>query len=85
VVMREEDEELDILALVDAVNRSTEIPQALPVQDTEQWVDAETAGIPQRVVPPQPWTPREPNKQPVSAGGVNRQESISVVSVNINV
>ncbi len=85
VVMREEDEELDILALVDAVNRSTEMPQALPVQETEQWVDAETAGIPQRIVPPQPWTPREPNKQPVPAGGATQQESISVVSVNINV
>ncbi len=85
VVMREEDEELDILALVDAVNRSTEIPQALSTQETEQWVDAETAGIPQRVVPPQPWTPREPNKQPVPAGGANQQERISIVSVNSNV
>ncbi|HEV2659116.1 MAG TPA: 4Fe-4S dicluster domain-containing protein [Ktedonobacteraceae bacterium] len=85
VVMREEDEELDILALVDAVDRSTEIPRALPVQDAEQWVDAETAGIPQRVVPPQPWTPREPNKQPVPTGDANQQERISVVSVNINV
>jgi Fe-S-cluster-containing dehydrogenase component len=85
VVMREEDEELDILALVDAVDRSTEIPRALSVQDAEQWVDAETAGIPQRVVPPQPWTPREPNKQPVPAGETNQQERISVVSVNSNV
>jgi Fe-S-cluster-containing dehydrogenase component len=82
VVMRQEDEELDILALVDAINRSTELPQSLPAQETEQWVDAETAGIPQRLVPPQPWTPREPSKQPVPARGT--QETIPVVSINSN-
>jgi hypothetical protein len=33
-------------------------------------------------VPPQPWTPREPSKQPVPAGEM--QETIPVVSINKN-
>jgi len=69
VVMTQDDEELDLMALVDAVNfgKSSEIPQSLSTYDTEQWVDAEAAGIPQRMVPPQPWTPRDPAKQPEPA------------------
>jgi len=84
VVMKKDDEELDILALVDAVDRPAKIPQALPTQETEQWVDADTAGIPQRTAPPQPWMPREPAREPVPAQGARAPELIPIVHSNAN-
>lgn len=62
VVMREEDEELDLMALVEEASfgKLANIPEPTAQRNTEPWVDAETADIPQREAPPQPWTPREP-------------------------
>ena len=62
VVMRQEDEALDLLSLVTEANlgRSANVPEVTAGKNADPWVDAETAGIPQRVAPPQPWTPRQP-------------------------
>ena len=62
VVMRQEDEALDLLSLVTEANLSLSaiIPEASAGANVDPWVDAETAGIPQRTAPPQPWTPRQP-------------------------
>lgn len=62
VVMRQEDEALDLLSLVTEVTLGIpeNIPEATAGTNADQWVDAETAGIPQRAAPSQPWTPRQP-------------------------
>jgi Fe-S-cluster-containing dehydrogenase component len=62
VVMTEEDDALDLMALVEEaeLGRGMNIPEANANDDTDEWVDAEVAGIPQRAAPPQPWTPRTP-------------------------
>ena len=62
VVMRQEDEALDLLSLVTEANLSLSaiIPEASAGANVDPWVDAETAGIPQRAAPPNPWTPRQP-------------------------
>jgi Fe-S-cluster-containing dehydrogenase component len=62
VVMRQEDEALDLLSLVTEANLgiSANIPQVTAGVNVDPWVDAETAGIPQRAAPPHPWTPRQP-------------------------
>jgi Fe-S-cluster-containing dehydrogenase component len=70
VVMTEQDEALDLMALAEEVNlgKSTEVPEVTATHNADLWVDAETAGIPQREAPPQPWTPRtplEPETQPI--------------------
>ena len=62
VVMRQEDEALDLLSLVAEANlgKLANIPEATAGRNADPWVDAETAGIPQREAPSQPWTPRQP-------------------------
>jgi hypothetical protein len=62
VVMRQEDEALDLLSLVTEVTLGIpeNIPEATAGTNADQWVDAEAAGIPQRAAPSQPWTPRQP-------------------------
>ena len=62
VVMRQEDEALDLLSLVTEANLgiSANIPEVNAGVNVDPWVDAETAGIPQRAAPPQPWMPRQP-------------------------
>ena len=62
VVMRQEDEALDLLSLVTEANFgiSANVPEATAGVNADPWVDAETAGIPQRTAPPHPWTPRQP-------------------------
>ena len=62
VVMRQEDEALDLLSLVTEANLgiSANVPEATAGVNADPWVDAETAGIPQRAAPPQPWMPRQP-------------------------
>ncbi|HEU5383420.1 MAG TPA: 4Fe-4S dicluster domain-containing protein, partial [Ktedonobacteraceae bacterium] len=71
VVMTEEDEDLDILALVDnaSLGVGSEMPRATASRNADQWVGAETAGIPERPAPAQPWTPRQPQpfEVPVSS------------------
>ena len=64
VVMRRQDEELDLMSLVEDfdLGRRASLPAATANQYADAWVDAETAGIPQREAAPQPWTPRQPLK-----------------------
>lgn len=75
VVMTEQDEELDLMALVEEANIGKYIPfpEATVGQNSSPWVDAETAGIPQREAPAQPWIPRkpfEPSPETIPAIGV---------------
>jgi len=62
VVVSEQQDELDLLSLVSEADLGwhIDLPAATANQYAESWVDAETAGIPQREAPPQPWTPRQP-------------------------
>ncbi len=62
VVMRQEDEALDLLSLVTEAKLGipATVPEASAGTNVDSWVDAETAGIPQRAAPPEPWTPRQP-------------------------
>ncbi len=69
VVMTEEDEALDIMALAEEASfgKLIALPEATAVRNVEPWVDAETAGIPQREAPVHPWAPREPQPFTVPA------------------
>ncbi len=62
VVMTEEDESLDLMAMVEAASlgKGEAMPDATAAHNADQWVDALAAGIPQREAPPQPWAPRTP-------------------------
>ena len=62
VVMREEDDALDLLALAEAASlgQNVGLPEPSAGRDFAPWTDAEIAGIPQREAPPHPWTPRTP-------------------------
>jgi ferredoxin len=78
VVMTEEDDALDLMALLDeaSLGKGSEVPQATAGRNVEQWVDAEAAGIPERAAPPQPWAPREPQPftvptSPIGSAGVH--------------
>jgi len=76
VVLTEEHEELDLLALLDArtLGKGSELPQATAARHVDRWVDAQTAGVPERAAPPNPWTPREPQPftMPPSPGYFSR-------------
>jgi Fe-S-cluster-containing dehydrogenase component len=62
VVLTEEDERLDLLAMATEarLGRMDALPAPTADRNAEPWVEAETAGIPIREAPPQPWTPRKP-------------------------
>jgi hypothetical protein len=62
VIMREQDEELDLMALIEEADLGfrANLPAATANRYADAWVDAESAGIPQREAPPQPWAPRQP-------------------------
>jgi Fe-S-cluster-containing dehydrogenase component len=77
VIMTEEDETLDLMAMVEQADfgKSANIPQASADYNAEPWVDAESAGIPERPAPARPWTPRTPTEpeeppQPARQPGV---------------
>ena len=72
VVMTEEDEALDLMALLDEATfgKGSQVPQATAGRNAEAWVDAEAAGIPERAAPPQPWAPREPQPFAVPASPI---------------
>jgi Fe-S-cluster-containing dehydrogenase component len=74
VIMREEDEALDLRELIEEANLGygANLPAATAGQNAGAWVDASSAGIPQREVPPQPWTPRQPEPAPVPAHAMER-------------
>jgi hypothetical protein len=69
VVLTEADDALDLMALLDeaTLGKDSQVPQATAERNAEQWVSAETAGIPERAAPPQPWEPREPQPLAVPA------------------
>src|SRR5947209_10450372 len=62
VVMRQEDDALDLLALVTEADfgKQAPLPEPTATQNADSWVEAEQAGIPQRSARPQRWTPRVP-------------------------
>ncbi|GCE19458.1 4Fe-4S dicluster domain-containing protein [Dictyobacter kobayashii] len=62
VIMPEQEDELDLMALVEKAELGlhANLPAATANQDADTWVDAETAGIPQREIKPSPWTPLQP-------------------------
>lgn len=68
VVMREEDNALDLMALAAeaSLGRDSETPQATLGSESVGWEEADAAGIPQRVAPPQPWAPRTAPEPPVT-------------------
>ncbi|GER83899.1 hypothetical protein KTAU_25360 [Thermogemmatispora aurantia] len=69
VVLTGDDEALDLLALLDeaSLGLGQEAPAATASRNAADWVDARTAGIPERAAPAQPWMPREPAPAPVPA------------------
>jgi len=78
VVLTEEDETLDLMALLDeaTLGKDSQVPQATAGRNAEPWVEAEAAGIPERAAPPQPWEPREPEPftvpaTPIGSAGVH--------------
>jgi hypothetical protein len=80
VVMTQQDEELDLMALVEEANlgKQANIPEPTATRNADLWVDAEVAGIPQRAAPPEPWTPRKP-LEPEPAHASSSSEQIPIV------
>jgi|GEM_PF-74948 Fe-S-cluster-containing dehydrogenase component len=80
VVMTADDEALDLLALAEEASQGKriELPQATATRNADTWVDAETAGIPQREAPPQPWAPRTPGPLPEPVRPVREPERVPV-------
>jgi hypothetical protein len=66
VVMTDEHDSLDLTALATQAELGYVPELPVPTADYEatQWVDADTAGIPTREAPSQPWTPRNPVAPP---------------------
>lgn len=62
VVMREEDEALDLLSLAREASERvpTNLPEPTATRNARAWVEAEDAGIPWRYAPAEPWTTRVP-------------------------
>jgi Fe-S-cluster-containing dehydrogenase component len=60
VILTEQTETLDLLAMATEAQLGRLAPAPMEDQEVEPWVDAETAGIPSRTAPPQPWAPRPP-------------------------
>ncbi len=62
VVLTDQDETLDLMALATQAQLGSlaDMPMPTADRDARSWIDAQTAGIPTREAPPQPWTPRKP-------------------------
>lgn len=62
VVMREEQDALDLMELAQqaALGDLGDLPLATTAEQSAPWENAETAGIPRRIAPPEPWAPRTP-------------------------
>jgi len=67
-VMREQDDALDLMALAEEAQLGNlgDVPIATTAQESEEWVEAGNAGIPERSAPPQPWSPRTPQEVPAT-------------------
>ena len=63
------DDALDLMAMVEeaGMGKNANMPRPIANRNTEPWVEADVAGIPQRQAPPQPWTPRVPEPEPAHA------------------
>jgi Fe-S-cluster-containing dehydrogenase component len=72
VVITEEHDTLDIMALVDraSLGKGSAVPVATATRNASRWVSAGTAGIPERAAPPTPWAPREPESFTLPAAPV---------------
>ena len=81
IVMNANDNALDLMELAQeaSLGRIPTLPQPTLDRESEPWVEAETAGIPEREVPAQPWTPRIPTpqqpRQPAPEQGVGPAKS----------
>lgn len=66
VVMRQQDDALDLMALAEEASHGaiSETPLPTLANESEAWVEADTAGIPEREAPPIPWAPRVPPEVP---------------------
>ncbi len=66
VVLTEEDEALDLMALAQEATKGylIDLPAASAGDNAAPWVEADDAGIPVRAAPPQPWAPRQPEPMP---------------------
>jgi Fe-S-cluster-containing dehydrogenase component len=62
VVLTEQDDTLDLMALLDqkTLGKGSNIPAPTAARNAEQWVEAKTAGIPECAAPAQPWAARNP-------------------------
>jgi Fe-S-cluster-containing dehydrogenase component len=60
VVMHEDDDALDLMALAAEASLGSvaHTPPSTLGNESEPWVEADTAGIPEREAPPRPWAPR---------------------------
>jgi hypothetical protein len=65
IVMTNQDDALDLMALAAeaSLGAIATTPEATLASQSEPWVEADAAGIPQREAPPRPWAPRtEPER-----------------------
>jgi Fe-S-cluster-containing dehydrogenase component len=78
VVMREQDDALDLMALAEEAQLGNlgDMPIATTAQESEAWVEAGDAGIPERSAPPQPWAPRTPPETPAQPVPVTTPEPV---------
>jgi len=52
------------------LGKGADLPAPTATRNVVPWANAETAGVPQRAAPAQPWTPRVPaDPEPVHAQG----------------
>jgi hypothetical protein len=63
IVMREQDDALDLMALAEEAQfgKRGDAPVSTTAREIAEWVEAGDAGIPERSAPPQPWAPRTPS------------------------
>ena len=62
VVLTEQDETLDLLALLDqaTLGKGSNVPEVTAARNAEPWVEAKIAGIPECAAPAHPWATRTP-------------------------
>ncbi len=68
VVMHEDDDALDLMALAAeaSLGAVAQTPPSTLGEESAPWVDADAAGIPERVAPPRPWAPRTAPQAPTT-------------------
>jgi Fe-S-cluster-containing dehydrogenase component len=68
VVMTADQGSLDLSALAEeaSLGNIPDVPPPTAGRNSDPWVEAETAGIPEREAPPRPWAPRTPPGKPAT-------------------